>query len=302
MTAVLPHFQPKSKAQYALMMLVLLALAGCSIYIIFYKSEDRTTRGLVLQKAATLREDRRFDDAVALLLAQIQEEEKSAGPQDPRLVKLMDLLAMIYGEQGKDAAAEPYWRRVLEIRRKALGAEHPEVYGSADKLGVCLKNQGKFAEAEPLLRRSLAIREKNNGPDDAILMPSLHRLASLCLAQKKYAEAEAFARRAMAIARGTIGLVPASFADAQLDLAAALSGQDKLDEAEPLYLAGLAMKEAQLPKSAHIPAKPGMPSPGDVAELWREYGAALRKGGKIREAAAADEKARVILVPPLKDE
>jgi tetratricopeptide (TPR) repeat protein len=297
--AAAPWFQPKSKAQLAVVVVVLLgAIAGAWIFGLSYLK--KASAGLpppVIQKARNLFEERRHDEAIALLTDAVRQIEQAKGPEDPTLVKHFDLLATIYEDKNKHADAEPLWRRVYEIRKKHLGADHPEVIGSGDKLGLCLIAESKFAEAEPFLRKSLAHRETYYGAENAGILSSLNHLAELCLAQKKYEEARAFADRAVKIGRSQVGLMPAAYPDSQRLLGAALAGLGKPDDAVPLYDAAVKAKVKLLPDAPHIPPKQGQISHGDFADLCKEYAAVLRKAGKEKEAKELEAKAEAVLTP-----
>src|SRR5262249_9772503 len=154
-----PWLQPKSGKQYAVYMAVLgAALVGCIVAVLWFKSRAGAVPP-VIQKARNLLEEHKYDEAVGLLLPVIQEIEPSGGPEARRLVKHLALLAQVYAAMGKDADAEPLWRRSWQMRVKHLGPDHPESIGSADKLAMALVAQKKFPEAEPLLKKSLAHRE-----------------------------------------------------------------------------------------------------------------------------------------------
>jgi tetratricopeptide (TPR) repeat protein len=67
--------------------------------------------------------------------------------------------------QGRNAEAEPLYKRSLAIREKALGPDHPEVATSLNNLAGFYQSQARFDVAEPMYKRSLAIQEKSFGPD-----------------------------------------------------------------------------------------------------------------------------------------
>ncbi|HZE96113.1 MAG TPA: tetratricopeptide repeat protein [Planctomycetota bacterium] len=296
-TPPVPWFQPRSKKQYAAYMAVLVALmVGCILGAVWFKTRVASVPP-VIQKSRNLLEERKYDEAVALLLPVIAEIEKSGGAEDPRLVKHFDLLAQIYEATGKPGDAEPLWRRSWQMRSKALGSDHPESIGSADKLAMSLIAQKKFPEAEPLLKKSLAHREAAFSPDDDRIMPSLNRLAELYVSAGRFADAEAVARRGVAIARSKIGLQPVALAESRRWLGAALAGQGKFDEAVPFYAGALEMKARQLPEAAHIPPKPGQIAHADFAALCRETAGVNRKAGREKEAKELEEKAELILHP-----
>ncbi|WP_309494745.1 tetratricopeptide repeat protein [Phormidium yuhuli] len=65
-------------------------------------------------------------------------------------------LAALYGAQGNYDAAEPLYRRSLEIRETALGESHlRSVATSLNNLAGLYGAQGNYDAAEPLYRRSL---------------------------------------------------------------------------------------------------------------------------------------------------
>ncbi len=174
-----PWFQPKSKSQLLIVVALLIAaIAGAWIYGLGYiKKVTAAAPPPVIQKARNLLEERKYDEAVGILLPVIQEIERSRGSEDTNLVKHCDLLALVYEAMKKDAEAEPMWRKSYDIRRKNLGPDHPESIGSGDKLGHCLIAQAKYPEAEELLKKSLKHREAYFGPDHEGIIPSLNHLA-----------------------------------------------------------------------------------------------------------------------------
>ncbi len=296
---VAPWFQPKSKTQLFLVVGVLLTvIVGAWVGgLAWLRKKTGEMPAPFMQKSTALYEERRYDEAVALLTDSIAQIEKSQGAQSMYLVKPLDLLATVYDATKKQADAETQWRRAYDIRRKHLYPDHPEIIASGDKLGLCLIAEGKYADAEPLLKKSLAHREAYFGSDHKEIMRSLNNMAELHLAQKKYAEAQVFAERAVKIGRGSIGLLPAAFPDSQRCLAAALSGQEKYADAIPLYDAVLKAKEKLLPAAPHIPPKPDQISHVDFADLCKEYAAVLRKGGKEKEAKEMEARAAAALKP-----
>ncbi len=49
------------------------------------------------------------------------------GPQDPRLARSLNNLALLYYAQGDYAEAEPLYKRALAISEKALGRDHSPI-------------------------------------------------------------------------------------------------------------------------------------------------------------------------------
>jgi len=292
-----PWLQPTTTHQYVRTMTVLGTIMVLCIAGAVWFSTRVNPIPPVIQKSRNLMEERRYDEAVALLLPVIQGIEKDRGPEDTTLVKHFDVLAEIYTATGKHAEAAELWKRSFEIRRKHLGPDHPESIGSGDKWAMALLAQKNYAEAEPLLKKSLAHREGYFGAEDPGIMPSLNRLAELYLAQGKIEEAEPYARRSVDIGRRKIGLQPPSFGEAQRYYGAVLAAQGKPGEAIPLYDNALKAESTRLPEAAHIPPKPGQISHGDFADLCKEAAAVYRKAGKEKEAKELEAKADLILHP-----
>jgi tetratricopeptide (TPR) repeat protein len=65
-------------------------------------------------------------------------------------------LAGLYSGQGRQADAEPLYKRALAIRERALGPDHPDVAQSLNHLADLYSAQGRHAEAEPLYKRAQA--------------------------------------------------------------------------------------------------------------------------------------------------
>ena len=67
-------------------------------------------------------------------------------------------MGILMYKQGKLEEAEPYYREVLEGRRRVLGDEHPETLRSIYNMGVTMIQQGKLDEAEALVREALRLK------------------------------------------------------------------------------------------------------------------------------------------------
>jgi tetratricopeptide (TPR) repeat protein len=101
--------------------------------------------------------------------------------------------------QGRNAEAEPLYKRALAITETALGPNHPEVGTRLHNLAALYQNQGRYAEAEPLCRRSLAICEMALGPDHPIFGASMNNLARLYFMQRDWPRAAEYWRRSTGV-------------------------------------------------------------------------------------------------------
>ena len=143
-------------------------------------------------------EQHRYDEAEKWLKAALNEAE-GFGSNDPRLATTLDDLAEVYHAQGKDAEAEPLYKRSLAISEKNHGRTHPEVAASLDNLADLYAAEGKDAEAEPLYKRSLVIWERTLGREHAHVAISLEKYATLLRRMNREAEAAALEARVKAI-------------------------------------------------------------------------------------------------------
>ena len=101
----------------------------------------------------------------------------------------MNNLAVLLYAQGQ-YAAEPLYRRALEIWEKALGPKHPSMAQGLNNLAVLLDDQGRYRQAEPLYRRALAIRERALGPRHPDVAVSRKRYTQILRKIKRLANHE----------------------------------------------------------------------------------------------------------------
>jgi tetratricopeptide (TPR) repeat protein len=178
----------------------------------------------------------------------------------------------LQGKLAEYRAAEPLYRRALEIQEQILGPEHPDTATSLNNLAILLDAQGKLAAAEPLYRRTLEIQEKVLGPEHPDTATSLNELASLLQAQGKLVEAEPLYRRALEIQEKVLGPEHPDTAHSLNDLASLLYAQSKLAEAEPLLRRALEIQEKVLG-----------PEHPDTAAGLNNLAALLQAQGKLAE-------------------
>ena len=90
----------------------------------------------------------------------IQELEGETGRNNPDLASLLNILAIIYQEQGHFEESICILRETLEIRETVLGLEHPVVASTLNNLSVLHGKCGNFKTAEHLCQRALEIRKE----------------------------------------------------------------------------------------------------------------------------------------------
>jgi hypothetical protein len=98
-------------------------------------------------------------------------------------------LASSLVRQGKDAEAEPMFRRLHEVTVRMHGAEHPDTLASAGNLAFSLTNQGKCADAERIQREVHEMLNRVLGAQHPDTLTSAGNLAMSLWNQGKYADA-----------------------------------------------------------------------------------------------------------------
>ena len=68
----------------------------------------------------------KYAEAVALAQGQVESLEKQFGPAHRDVGAALNNLAQLYGSQGRDAEAEPLFRRAITILEKTAGTASPE--------------------------------------------------------------------------------------------------------------------------------------------------------------------------------
>ena len=96
-------------------------------------------------------------------------------------------------------AAEPFFRRALEVRERLLGVEHPLTVGTLSDLAYVVKELDRLDEAENLSRRVLQVRERTAGPETPETAIALTALGEVLAKKGDASAAEPLFRRALAV-------------------------------------------------------------------------------------------------------
>ncbi len=98
--------------------------------------------------------------AVPLCRKAIHDLEQRAGRTHPDLASLLNLLAVIYREQGRLKESIKVLRETLEIREAVFGTNHSAVASTLNNLAVLYSKCGDYRTAEPFCQRALEIRQE----------------------------------------------------------------------------------------------------------------------------------------------
>ena len=193
--------------------------------------------------------------------------------------------------QGKYAAAQPLFEKVLEIRRHLLTDDHPDTATSYNNVAVNLGPQGKYAQAQPLLEKALAIRRRlltDDHPDTATSYESVAYNLNL---QGKYAQAQPLQEKALEIFRRLLTDDHPHTALSYNNLAGNLRRQGKYAQAQALQ-----EKALEISRRLHTDDHP------DTALSYNNLAGVLRDQAKYAQAQPLYEKALEIFRRLLTDD
>jgi tetratricopeptide (TPR) repeat protein len=212
-----------------------------------------TTAHLLNLYAVHLNARAEFARAEPMMRRALAIDERSLGPDHPKVAIRLNNLAGLLRLTNRLAEAESLYRRALAIDETSFGPDHPKVAIRLNNLAGLLRLTNRLAEAELLYRRALAIDETSFRPDHpnvTILLNNmairLNNLAGLLRLTNRLAEAESLYRRALAIDETSFGPDHPNVAIRLNNLAALLTDTDRLTDAEPLARRALTIFEKSL--------------------------------------------------------
>ena len=126
-------------------------------------------------------------------------------PESSDYASSLNNLGVLYKNMGDYKAAEPYYKKALEIRKKVLGEEHPDYASSLFNLGLLYYDMGDYKTAEPYYKQSLEIRKKALGEDHPDYASSLNNLGVLYSDMGGYKAAEPYYKQALEIKKKALG-------------------------------------------------------------------------------------------------
>jgi tetratricopeptide (TPR) repeat protein len=161
------------------------------------QEEDRAT--VLNNLAQLLKATNRLAEAEPLMRRALAIDERSYGPDHPKVARDLNNLAQLLQATNRLAEAEPLMRRALAIDERSYGPDHPKVARDLNNLAQLLQATNRLAEAEPLMARVVSIFEKSLGENHPNVATALNNLATLLQATNRLAEAEPLMRRAVEI-------------------------------------------------------------------------------------------------------
>lgn len=128
-----------------------------AMYVATVGENDYRVANTMNDLALTLEQEGELEQALSMMERSASLHEELLGVEHPRTLMLINNLAGVHRDQGRFEAAEPLYRKVLEVKAR-MGVErnvayaHP-LYG----LGRVLMEKGESAEAERLLFEAVEI-------------------------------------------------------------------------------------------------------------------------------------------------
>lgn len=216
---------------------------GASTIVANNQNDDDNDIKAQFEKARQLRDAGNYEQAVLVQKRINRFTEKIFGSFHPNTAISINMLAILYAEQGLLGIAEPLYIRALEIREKTLGPEHPDTAVSLNNLAWLYSSQGSYGKAERLYLRALAIHSKRLGPNSADTVTNLNNLAGLYYEQGLFRKAEMLWIRVLIINKSVLGLNHPDTALAQGNLAGLYEQMGLLAKSQALYVRSLAVYE-----------------------------------------------------------
>ncbi|GLH80816.1 hypothetical protein SSBR45G_57250 [Bradyrhizobium sp. SSBR45G] len=186
----------------------------------------------------------KYREALPLAQAMVASLEATSNKRD--LAAALTNLGQALASLGRDAEAEPNYKRAVALYETALGLDSVEIAPALNNLAALYQRQQRYAEAEPLFARALAIRERALGAAHPDVGQALNNLATLYERQDRHGDAEPLFRRALAIYRKAAGPDSAPVATLLNNLGQLTKSDGRYGEAEPLIRQSLAIREKLL--------------------------------------------------------
>jgi CHAT domain-containing protein/tetratricopeptide (TPR) repeat protein len=225
-------------------------------------------------QAAQLYEAGKYGEAMVPAREALALAEQRFGPEDARLARLLNNVALLHERLKQYAEAEPFYQRALSIEEKALGPGDAAVGKTLRNLAGLYARQRRFAEAEPLYQRAVSVLEQATSSEPGSLLAALNGYASLYRQQGRFKEALPLSQRALAIAE-TVAADQPELATALERLAGLYEALGREVEAEPLWLRALAVME-KARGADHLDLRPWLQRLASNYEYQRRYQEAER--------------------------
>jgi serine/threonine-protein kinase len=212
--------------------------------------------------------------------------EAKLGPNHPDVAEAIAHVAYLLDESRHDyAAAEPLYRRVLEIRRAAYGDGSLMVASTLNDLADLSSRRGEHAQAVTLARQGFAIVERTFESSHPNVTAGMAFFAYTLQKAGQLAAAESLLRRSVALERRIRGNTHSTLAGQEWGLARLLIDRREYAEAETLVRDAIRIRE-------HVAAEHP-----NTASSYGLLGVVLTRTKRYRAADSALTHAIAIMEP-----
>jgi CHAT domain-containing protein len=251
-------------SRHRLLLMLCLALVGAA-----FVATPSFAQSLSAQSSKIIQLTRAGKYAEALPLAQAMVAQLEKGPPNRDLAGAINNLAQVYGDMGRDAEAEPLYKRALAIMEKSAGLDSADIAPELNNLAALDERQLRYAEAEPLFKRALAIREKALAANHPDVGQSLNNLATLYERQDRHADSEPLFKRALAIYQKIPSAAPA-VATLLNNLGQVAKAEGRYADAEGAIKQSLAIREKVLGRD-HVDVARSLNNLADLYQRQARY-------------------------------
>ena len=216
----------------------------------YWREQDKTLLITCLNHLVALYFERyEYEKAESVLMRAIKESQDFSNGN--HLPNLLNYLARIYKYQQRDAEAEKFYKRALEITKQLVGENHPDVATHLNNLALFYFEKVRHSEAESLFIQALELTKSFCGEEHLDVATVQHNLAALYVIQGRYSEAEPLHLKALEIRIRSLGEEHPDVATSLNDLAYLYDCQGHYSQAEPLFIKALKIRESCFAKD-HI--------------------------------------------------
>ena len=133
--------------------------------------------------------------------ARAHDPREGLRPQHPKVAQTLNNLGVLHANQGRFEAAEPLYKRALEIREASYGPDHLTAAETRKNGATLYYAQGRYDEAAPLYQQALKVRRRP-ALSHPSLATTLSNLAELDRIEGRIDDGMWLHRRALRSARG----------------------------------------------------------------------------------------------------
>jgi CHAT domain-containing protein/tetratricopeptide (TPR) repeat protein len=182
-------------------------------------------------------------------------ESEIYGPHSPEVAASWSWVAQALTRRGRDAEAEPLYRRAREAAAATLAPDHPQLLLASANHAAVLERLGRLEDAEPLRRTLLDTARSRFGPRSAEAAAAAAALAGVRQAAGRPRDAEPLYRLAIELDTALFGERDSRTISDTLALGAVLDDLGRYADAEPLLRRALTLSREDLGETSPLTAR-----------------------------------------------